>query len=254
MSEGETKIALSLPGEWALQKAFGPALSEFGEDLKKLYAKGRDKLLSVAYRKIHDHGDGKQANLRVIRDVLWNGAFTDDEVCAEYFGGILAASRSDDGKDDGAIQFVGVIKSLSAKQLRLHYIIYNCLNKLLVAAGTPVNVGSGDKVHAKQVWFATQELRRELKLRIETDLNILLRHGVLTRYRTDAHTLSDKTVIPYTSVAPNTFGILLYAAAHNRLDEWRTFDQKDFGNFPDVPLPTLYAPTLEDLLKKGGVP
>jgi len=49
--------------------------------------------------------DGKAANLRVTRDVIWNGAVTDDEVCAEYFGGILAASRTEDGKDDSAIQF-----------------------------------------------------------------------------------------------------------------------------------------------------
>ena len=55
--------------------------------------------------------------------MIWNGAVTDDEVCAEYFGGILAASRTEDGKDDSAIQFVDCIKAMSAKQLHLHYAI-----------------------------------------------------------------------------------------------------------------------------------
>jgi hypothetical protein len=73
MPDGDKKIAITLPGEWVLQKVFGPALTEFGEDLKKLYAKGRDKLVAAAYRKIKDPEDGKQANLRVTRDVLWMG-------------------------------------------------------------------------------------------------------------------------------------------------------------------------------------
>jgi hypothetical protein len=45
MADDEKKFAIALPGEWVLQKAFGPALTEIGEDLKKLYAKGRDKIL-----------------------------------------------------------------------------------------------------------------------------------------------------------------------------------------------------------------
>jgi hypothetical protein len=50
MSEEEKKMALALR-EWALQKVFGPALTEIEEDLRKLYAKGRDKLILATYRK-----------------------------------------------------------------------------------------------------------------------------------------------------------------------------------------------------------
>ena len=251
MSDDEKKIAIALPGEWALQKAFGPALTEIGEDLKKIYAKGRDKLVAAAYRKIDNPDDGKQANLRVTRDVLWNGAFTEDEVCAEYFGGILASSRSADGKDDDAIQFVDVIKSMSARQLRLHYTIYNRLNKLFVAAGVPVNVGQGSEMQAKQIWFASVELTASLGLKIETDLNILHRQGLLHEYKTDTHKLTEDKVLPYTMAKPTTFGVLLYATALNRLEEWRTFPAKDFGDFPDVPLPAYFSPTLDELVKKA---
>jgi hypothetical protein len=236
-----------------LQKAFGPVLTEIGEDFRKLYAKGRDKLISVAYRKIHDLNDGKQANLRVTRDVLWNGAFTEDEVCAEYFGGIFAASRSVDGKNDDVIQFVDVIKSLSAKQLHLHYVIYNSLNKLLVAAGDSVNVGFGHDIEPKEVSFASNELKETLSLKIDTDLNILHRQGLLNQYLINTHPVSEKQLLPYTSAHPTTFGVLLYAAAHNRLEEWRRFDRQDFGDFPDIALPIYYAPTLADLLKTVGL-
>lgn len=250
MPEEEKKLAIALPGEWALQKVFGPALTEVGEDLKKLYAKGRDRIIAVAYRKVSDPDDGLQANLRVTRDALWNGAFTDDEVCAEYFGGILASSRTPDGKEDDAVQFVDVIKSLSAKQLRLHYVIYNALNKLLVSSGKRVNVGMASELHRNRVWFSAIELIEVLKLKIETDLNILHRQGLLAGYGTNTHKVDEQRNLPYSHADPTTFGVLLYAVAHNRLAEWRMFDRKDFGNFPDIALPSVCAPTLEDLLKQ----
>src|SRR5215213_6779942 len=74
-----------------LQKVFGPVLGLVGEDLQRVYAAGRDAILANAYKKVEDPGDGKQANLRVTRDVLWNGSFADSEICAEYFGGIMAS-------------------------------------------------------------------------------------------------------------------------------------------------------------------
>jgi hypothetical protein len=54
MADDEKKISLALPGEWALQKVLGPVLTEFGDDIAKVYAKGRDKIVSAAYRKIED--------------------------------------------------------------------------------------------------------------------------------------------------------------------------------------------------------
>ena len=84
--------------------------------------------------------DGKTANVRVAHGVLTGGAFSDSEICAEYFGGILASSRTDEGRNDDAIQFVEVTKSLSSRQLHLHHVIYNRLNKLLVTNETQVNV------------------------------------------------------------------------------------------------------------------
>lgn len=252
MLEDEKKVAIALPGEWALQKVFGPALTEIGEDLKKLYAKGRDKIISTAYRKISNPEDGKQANLRVTRDVLWNGAFTEDEVCAEYFGGVLASSRSAGGSDDDAIQFVDVIKSMSAKQLHLHYVIYRALNVLFLSGGKAVNVAQGAEIQRQQVWFASHELVSSLGLRIERDLNILHRQGLLHQYKTDVHVVADKG-LQYTSANPTTFGVLLYAAAHNRLDDWRSFDRIDLGTFGEIPVPSMYSSGLAELSEKVGL-
>ena len=253
MSDDEKKLAISLPGEWAIQRVLGPVLSELGDDLKRLYAAGRDKILAVAVRKVPDPDDGLRANLRVTRDVLWNGAFTEDEVCAEYFGGILASSRSEDGSNDHVIQFVDVTKSLSAKQLHLHYVIYNRLNKLLASSQESINVGMGDEIQPKKVWFSALELTNTLDLQIETDLNVLHRAGLLVAYMTKPHELPDKGRFPYSWASPTTFGVLLYAVAHNRLRDWRTFAEEDLGDFPDVALPRFSGLSLEELLAACGL-
>jgi hypothetical protein len=244
----DKNVAIALPGEWALQKVLGPVLSEVGEDLKRAYAKGRDKLIATAYRKIPDENDGMQVNARVARDVLWNGAFAEDQVCAEYFGGLLAASRTADGKDDDVIQFVDVVKSLSSRQLRLHYILYHCLNLQLAAEAEPINVGQDSELRKKSVWLASRELVDRLDLRIDTDLSILCRQGLLNEYTTDFHQLGFDSAMPYTMIRPSVFGVLLYTSAHNKLDEWRSFSSTPFGDFPGIGLPALFSVSLEGLI------
>ena len=237
--------------EGIIQKVLGPTAIEVGKDLRKIYVAGRDRIFSAAHRKIRNPDDGKQANLRVTHGVILNGACTEDEICAEYFGGILAASRSDDGRNDDAIQFVEVIKSMSSKQLRLHYVIYNALNKLLVSGGHSVNVGSGSEIQARQVWFASLELAA-LGLHVDTDSNILNRLGLLSQYRYDTD-IQDSKGLPFLSANPTTFGVLLYAAAHNRFGEWRSFDRVDFGNFDEIAMPTYFAATKEALWQATGL-
>jgi hypothetical protein len=246
-----TRLEVALR-EWALKKAFGPTLDALGEDLKRLNAVGRDKILANAYRKIDSRDQGKAVNLRITRDVLWNGAFTEEEICAEYFGGILASSRSENGSDDSSIYYVEVIKGLSSKQLRLHYVIYNSLNKLLAKRGSPVNVAQGTEIHAQNVWFSAAELVDALSLRIDSDLNILHREGLLIQYKTGSHVEGTKA-FPYASVSPTTFGVLLYAAAHNKIGEWRKFAAIEFGDFPDIQRPRFCALNLDDLLIAVGL-
>lgn len=136
---------------YVAQKLFGKTLEEMGDDLNKVYKANRDRLLAKAAKKVTDPNDGAMPNLRVARDIIWNGAVTDDEVCAEYFGGLLAASRSPDGKDDSALIYVDCIKALSAKQLHLHFVIYTCLQNVLVNAGKSVNPGLEQEVTSLEI-------------------------------------------------------------------------------------------------------
>lgn len=142
---------ISAPGEWVLQKLFGPSMDTLGTDLQHVYEAAKNKILNAALKKTPNIDDGKTANVRVAHGVLSGGAFSDSEICAEYFGGILAASRTDEGQNDDAIQFVEVTKALSSRQLHLHYVIYNRLNKLFISKRTQVNVGEGTELQTNRV-------------------------------------------------------------------------------------------------------
>lgn len=242
-------IPEKLPGEWVFKKLLGPLLSEIGNDMVNLYTTGRDKIVQAASRKIKNIDDGKQPNLRVARDVFWNGSFTDEAICAEYFGGILASSRSEDGKNDNGIGYVDIIKSLSSKQLHLHYIIYNSLNKLLARERKWINIEEGSKLQKKLVWFSTAELRDTLKLNTETDLNILFTRNIINTYKYSSHTLETNDKFLYITVTPSLLGILLYAMAHNKFDIWDHFSTSNFGDFQDIVLPKFYAESLDELIK-----
>jgi hypothetical protein len=236
---------------YVAQKLFGKTLEEMGDDLNKAYKKNREKIIEKAAFKIPNPDDGAQPNLRVARDVLWNGAVTDDEVCAEYFGGLLASSRSVDGKDDSALIYVDCIKALSSKQLHLHYVIYSTIQNLLLSSGKTINPGLDVDINAQEVWIPSA-LLHVIGLRPEVDLNILHRQGLLYQYSSNNHIQGSKA-LPYISARPTTFGVLLYAAAMNQISAWNYFGRIRFPVATEIQLPTVYTSTLPELLKAAGL-
>lgn len=235
-------------------KLLGKTAETISEDLANIYKVGRDKIVSVAVRKTSNMGDGKIANLRVARDVFFNGSFTDEAICAEYFGGILASSRSIDGKDDIGVFYTDIIKSLSSSQLKLHYIIYHTLNKLWLEMSEDKirpNAGMGTETGQYNIWFSTIELQA-LGVDVEKDLIALHSKELIgMNYEAKGHKLEDGKEVPYTKVCPTTLGIQLYAVAQNKLPNWRNLPLEDFGEFPDIKIPQFYAFSIDDFLNKA---
>lgn len=234
-------------------KLLGPTLETMGKDINEVYKANRDKIFAKAARKVANLDDGATANARVARDVLWNGVTTDDEIYAEYSAGILASSRSPDGRNDSAIPYVDCIKALSSKQMHLHYILYNAVHKLLLRDGKTINPGMEHELRNAPAWFSTRELTEKLSLNPMVDLSILYRQGLIGTYASNQYAVDDKS-LPFTWAAPTTFGVLLYAAAHNFLDNWHQFGIGDFPESPDVKVPAICASSLEELCRIAGVP
>lgn len=92
-----------------------------------------------------------------------------------------------------------------------------------------------------------------MKLKIDTDLNILFRHGLISEYGMRVEMRED-TAIPYTFISPSTFGVLLYAVSHNRYSEWNQFSSSDFGDYEGIELPSIYTSNLESLIPLAALP
>lgn len=71
------------------------------------------------------HRDERAAvNLRVAHVLLEDGSYCDDELIADYLGGLLAGSRTQQERDDRAVAWSNVLTSLSSLQIRAHYLLY----------------------------------------------------------------------------------------------------------------------------------
>ncbi|OGF21306.1 hypothetical protein A2316_02005 [Candidatus Falkowbacteria bacterium RIFOXYB2_FULL_38_15] len=238
------------------KKIFGKTLDVISADIANLYQKGRDKIIEKVTSKIANIDDGKTANLRVTRDVFWNGSFTDEAICAEYFGGILASSRSIDGKDNSGVYYVDIIKSLSSKQLLLHYAIYSSLNKILTSNPDKIklNPGQENELQKEQLFLSTNELLKIIDDNdFGRDLHALHAKGLIGDFQTDSHKLKNEQVVPNLKVSPKSLGIQLYAVAYNKLTEWRNFTTVNFGEFDDIESPNFYGQNIMELLDSAGI-
>ena len=240
--------AAIVSGAYAARKILGPTLDAMGEDLKRLYAAGRDRVMSAAERKIEDLDDGKRANLRTARDVLWHGAVTEDVVSAEYYGGLLAASRSADGQDDTAIPFVNAIKALSRRQLKMHFNIYWSLEEMMLAQKAKGDLRDPAEIRdGRTVCIAGHILISAI------DLRVLEQQGLVGVWRIDDMNFEtaegEKRGVDCISAQTSMFGVMLYAAAHNQLHNWHALGIHKFGDFADVEPPDFYASSKEEYLK-----
>lgn len=249
----EIIIATAIAGGGYIgNKLFGTALASMGDDINKLYVKGRDKLVEVATKKIDNPDDGQKVNLRAARDVMWNGAITEDEVCAEYFGGMLAAARSEDGKDDGVVHYVDTVKAMSARQLELHYIIYKSWQTMLIAGNKSLNIAQSEELYRESIFFSGMELLAR-NIPYDRDLTVLHRLGLISGYKYNNHYLGTQPV-PYVSVNPTTFGVMLFAIAHNKINTWHNFCTETYESQVGISPVKHFAISLDALSKSVDLP
>ena len=121
-------------GKDAISKILGPTYNYLGEELLA-FAKKRigntGKIFSNAEKKLGDKLDRPgQVPPKVLKTIINEGSYADDAVATEYFGGVLASSRTEIERDDRGARLAKAIDSMSAYQLRSHYLIYSTISEL----------------------------------------------------------------------------------------------------------------------------
>ncbi len=89
---------------------------------------------------------------RVLKAVLDEAQFADDELTAEYLGGVLASSRTEIGRDDRAATYSALISRLSTYQLRLHYALYESARQALTGRNISLAISDERAREARLFW------------------------------------------------------------------------------------------------------
>ena len=120
-------------------KLLGPTADYLGEglrDLTRRRVESIERIFSNASTKLGSQLDEPgQVPPRVLKTVLNEGSYCEDPVALEYFGGVLASSRTERGRDDRGARVAKVVDNLSTYQLRTHYLIYSSIANLFATSG-----------------------------------------------------------------------------------------------------------------------
>lgn len=120
----------SVPGNLAL-RAFGPFADALGHELERLpsFASRNLERLAGAFSRRATQLDQEVMSTRLFKHVIDEASWADDEIVAEYLGGVLAATAKGPVSDSGVV-IAHLIKRLSAAQLRAHFLIYSEMRRL----------------------------------------------------------------------------------------------------------------------------
>ncbi|TMP39887.1 hypothetical protein [Pseudoalteromonas rubra] len=126
-----------------LTKILGPSADYVGGELAGFIKKcniNLDGIFAKAEKKLGSRIDSKGGvNPRVLRHILDDGRFCEEDITAEYYGGLLAGSREENSENDYCLPFLSKVKEMPTHQLRLHFSFYYEVLRLHKAKG--VNLG-----------------------------------------------------------------------------------------------------------------
>lgn len=125
-------------------KILGPTADYVGNGLQQWTKRRVDNIQQIfdqAEKKLGEDGLNKPGGVppRVLKEILEAGSYCDDELGAEYFGGILASSKSTVPRDDRGATLAALVGRMSSYQLRCHYLMYAYAQRHLV--GSELNLG-----------------------------------------------------------------------------------------------------------------
>ena len=129
-----------------LTKLLGPTADYIGGEMSGFVQKcniNLDNIFVKASKKLGDRVEKPGAvSPRVLKHIIDEGRFCEDELAAEYYGGMLAASREETGKDDQCLPHLSKVKQMSIYQIRVHFAFYYQLLKLHKESGFNLGLGT----------------------------------------------------------------------------------------------------------------
>ena len=124
-------LGSALGGAKVVEKLLGPTAEYIGGGLRNWTERRVQNVVSIFTKTTAKLGADidKPGAIppRVLKNVLDEGSYCDDPLMAEYFGGVLASSRSQVGRDDRGVYWSSLVARLSIYQVRSHFLVYRAI-------------------------------------------------------------------------------------------------------------------------------
>lgn len=179
---GLTILGSAIGGAKIAEKILGPTSEYIGEQLREWTEKrvnNTAKIFKNAQEKLGDKmKEEGTVSPKVLKGILEDGGWCEEELQVEYFGGVLASSRSGSSRDDRGAYFVSLVTKLSTYQLRTHYCFYSILKRLF--NGEDINIHDGNIWRDLEIFIPYETFYDALDLTKEEskDWNNILSHSV----------------------------------------------------------------------------
>jgi len=168
-----------------MEKLFGPTFEDSGGDIQKWVRRKKtniDRICAIAIKRLGSKLDEKGVvPPRVLKGIMTEGAFCEDELAAEYFGGVLASSRSGISRDDRGATIIALISRLSTYQLRGHYIMYHIVK--LLFDGSELVIRIGGEAKKMMIYIPERVYAAGIGIDQGEDIAILLPHIMYGLFR-----------------------------------------------------------------------
>ncbi|MDE0524651.1 MAG: hypothetical protein OXH79_22145 [Boseongicola sp.] len=122
-----------------VSKLLAPTAEYLGDGLRNLALRRVEcigRIFSNASQKLGDRLEmSGEVPPAVLRAVLSEASYREDQLSVEYFGGVLASSRTEHGRDDRGSRMIKVVDGLTSYQMRTHYLVYSSLSRQFSGSG-----------------------------------------------------------------------------------------------------------------------
>ena len=122
-----------------IAKLLGPTADYLGEGLRNLTQRRIEsigEMFSNASKKLGSQIEAPgQVPPRILKAVMNDASYCEDPLVLEYFGGVLASSRTEDGRDDRGARLMKIVDNLSTYQIRTHFLLYSTIASLFSNLG-----------------------------------------------------------------------------------------------------------------------
>ena len=142
LGTGLTVLGTALGGKDIIVKVLGPTAEYVGDELKAYTSKRIEnlgKIFTKASKKIKEEQKDFILPPKVLKQIINEGSYAEDELAQEYYAGVLASSKTALGRDDRGASWAFLISQMSTYQIRLHYVFYMLVYRLL--KDSPHSVG-----------------------------------------------------------------------------------------------------------------